>query len=83
MITQCPYCNMTTTGEHESNCPSYNTVGVTGKYCGLFVCAPDFPIERYISPPVFIDWSKGWLCPRCKAVNAPWVQQCTCRDDPC
>lgn len=23
---------------------------------------------------------EGWLCPRCKKVNAPWVSQCTCTD---
>lgn len=21
---------------------------------------------------------EGWLCPRCKKVNAPWVSQCSC-----
>ncbi len=21
---------------------------------------------------------EGWLCPRCKKVNAPWVSQCAC-----
>lgn len=20
----------------------------------------------------------GWLCPRCGAVNAPWINQCNC-----
>lgn len=23
---------------------------------------------------------EGWLCPRCKKVNAPWVSQCTCNE---
>ena len=23
---------------------------------------------------------EGWLCPRCKKVNAPWVSQCTCTE---
>lgn len=25
--------------------------------------------------------TEGWLCPRCKKVNAPWVPQCTCGED--
>lgn len=23
---------------------------------------------------------EGWLCPRCKKINAPWVSQCTCTE---
>ena len=23
---------------------------------------------------------KGWECPRCGAINAPWVRQCDCND---
>ena len=23
---------------------------------------------------------EGWLCPRCKRINAPWVSQCTCNE---
>lgn len=23
----------------------------------------------------------GWLCPRCKKVNAPWVSQCSCENN--
>ena len=21
---------------------------------------------------------EGWICPRCRKVNAPWVMQCSC-----
>lgn len=24
---------------------------------------------------------EGWICPRCKRVNAPWVERCDCIDD--
>lgn len=23
---------------------------------------------------------EGWLCPRCKRVNAPWVPSCSCNE---
>ena len=24
---------------------------------------------------------EGWLCPRCKKVNAPWVPHCDCKSE--
>lgn len=24
--------------------------------------------------------NEGWLCPRCKRVNAPWVSSCPCHE---
>ena len=24
---------------------------------------------------------EGWICPRCGKVNAPFVEQCTCKSD--
>lgn len=24
--------------------------------------------------------NEGWLCPRCKKINAPWVSSCSCSE---
>lgn len=24
---------------------------------------------------------EGWICPRCKTINAPFIGQCTCKPD--
>lgn len=24
--------------------------------------------------------NEGWLCPKCKKINAPWVKECDCND---
>ena len=24
--------------------------------------------------------NEGWLCPRCKKINAPWSPQCWCKE---
>lgn len=24
---------------------------------------------------------EGWICPRCKRINAPWVEHCDCADE--
>ncbi len=25
------------------------------------------------------NMERGWVCPRCNVVNAPWVSRCECR----
>ncbi len=32
---------------------------------------------NYKSPPTY-QIEKGWECPRCGSINAPWVRQCDC-----
>lgn len=27
---------------------------------------------------IYVDASKGWECPRCHKVSAPWVASCDC-----
>ncbi len=30
---------------------------------------------------IFRDNDKGWECPRCGKINAPWMPHCTCQGD--
>lgn len=34
----------------------------------------------YTTPPKYQS-EKGWECPRCGRINAPWVRQCDCSRD--
>ena len=34
----------------------------------------------YTTPPKYQS-EKGWECPRCGRINAPWVRQCDCNRD--
>lgn len=31
--------------------------------------------------PSFYNVEKGWECPRCGRINAPWVRQCDCSNN--
>ena len=37
------------------------------------------PSNVVAATPLYIEAQKGWLCPRCAAVNAPWVPKCDCK----
>lgn len=43
-----------------------NTAGTTSSTTYTYTSQPDYFAE------------KGWECPRCKRINAPWVRQCDC-----
>ena len=34
----------------------------------------------YTDPSPSYKAEKGWECPRCSRINAPWVRQCDCND---
>lgn len=42
------------------------TTGKTTSTCDPHIFEWAAPVER------------GWLCPRCSRINAPWVRQCDC-----
>lgn len=33
-------------------------------------------------PGYYHDHTTGWICPRCKRVNAPWMPWCGCKAQP-
>jgi len=61
MIEQCSFCEITTAGEHQRDCPNHpdNQISIAPAGGGS-------PIGNY-----------GWQCPVCGQVNAPWVSVCT------
>ena len=63
MLTSCS-CGP---GSHQSWCP-FNPTSIR-----------IIPSEVYYMPPINLNTTpKGWLCPRCQVVNAPWVEKCEC-----
>jgi hypothetical protein len=67
--TPCTYCVMTTTGEHEQNCPLYKgniNPMITIRYEKLSKAEHE-QLNNY-----------GWICPRCQSVWNPSVYTCTC-----
>jgi len=64
MACGCSACGMI--GYHLIHCPYYNS--------------PYYNRSVILYPTYSDDTTKptGWLCPRCKKVNAPDVKQCDC-----
>ena len=64
---------------------SYTTTTTTGD--PIEIKAPEWKIgDRIeINSPIdigVVGEPKGWICPRCGRVNAPWISQCSCNASP-
>jgi hypothetical protein len=68
MVCPCPYCG------------GYHTDNLTCPYYGPYD-QHDTSVSVWVPPVQYIEPRKGWLCPRCDRVNAPWKEQCDCSGD--
>ena len=62
MITQCSFCQLSTAGQHEIDCPMYQ-----------FYTTTVFTPGVNTVPTVTL---MGWECPICGCAWAPWVSGC-------
>jgi hypothetical protein len=56
---------------------------ICSKFCnhigGPFYCEQHKPIKEWSPDKFDLPLKEGWICPRCKQVNAPHVKKCDCK----
>jgi hypothetical protein len=63
-----------------SSCKNANTQCICYQkaYAGHYINIPNGQTPIIFNEPITYIAPKGWECPKCTVVNAPWLPQCPC-----